>query len=77
MGHSLNKPVYEGYGKNKSEAAISLGYLLRYHHSNVTVHSEKRRFKNDILTDYYVFDGVNRHYIYFTHSNEIIKAKLN
>lgn len=77
MGHTLNKPTYEGYGKNKTEAVTSLEYLLQYHHGNITIHSEKRQFQNDILTYYYIFDGVKRHYVYFTHSNEIIKAKLN
>ena len=75
MGLGGSTLTYEGYGKTRREAALALGHMLRYHHGNVTVHKGTASAPQGPAVVYFAFDG-KEHPIYFTQSNDRVKAFL-
>ena len=75
MGLGGSTLTYEGYGTTRHKAALALGHMLRYHHGNVTVHQRTARTSQGPVVVYYAFDG-KEHPIYFTQSNERVRAFL-
>jgi hypothetical protein len=70
MGLGRSTLVYEGYGRTKEEAVLSLDGLLRFHHEHVNV----KYVLNIVTPHYFVWDGTQEHKIHYERSKGYIRA---